>query len=87
MFSSEATGLEAIAATRALRVPRTITHGTSDTHSFLALEHLELHSHGNAGLLGDSSPHYTAIPLRVSVLHRTTSSAQRRNLTHGRMTG
>ena len=63
LFSSEAAGLEAIAATRALRVPRTITHGTSDTHSFLVLEHLELHSHGNAGLLGE----------QLAALHRNTA--------------
>lgn len=64
MFSSEAAGLEALAATRTLRVPRVISHGVTDAHSFLVLEHLELHSQGNARLLGE----------QLAALHRCTST-------------
>jgi fructosamine-3-kinase len=62
MFSAEAAGLEAIAATQTIRVPRPIAHGTAGRKSYLALEHLELGSRGNARLLGE----------QLAALHRST---------------
>lgn len=64
MFVAEAAGLDAIAAANTLRVPRTIAHGIAERHSYLLLEHLELHTHGNAELLG----------AQLAALHRRTSS-------------
>lgn len=60
---SEVMGLEAIAATNTLRVPRAFAHGKNDVHSFLVLEYLELQAHGNASLLGE----------QLALMHRCTS--------------
>ncbi len=60
---SEVAGLEAIAATHTLRVPRVITHGKNDAYSFLVLEYLALQAHGNASLLGE----------KLAAMHRCTS--------------
>lgn len=62
MFVAEAAGLEAIAATNTIRVPRSITLGSSDGQSYLVLEHLKLSSHGKAKLLGE----------QLAALHRCT---------------
>lgn len=53
MFIAEAAGLDAIAATQAIRVPQPVAHGIAGAHSFLVLEHLDLHGRGNADLLGE----------------------------------
>jgi len=53
VFVAEAAGLDAIAATGTIRVPRPIAHGSADGKSYLVLEHLELRSHGNARMLGE----------------------------------
>jgi len=53
MFAAEAAGLDAVAATNTIRVPHPITHGVTGGQSYLVLEHLELSSRGNAGLLGE----------------------------------
>lgn len=53
MFVAEAAGLEAIAATNTIRVPRPVAHGNSGKQSYLVLEHLELGTRGNAKLLGE----------------------------------
>ncbi len=63
MFVVEASGLDEIAATNTLRVPRPITHGIAGGQSYLVLEHLELSSHGDAKLLGE----------QLAALHRFTS--------------
>lgn len=63
MFVAEAAGLEAIAATNTIRVPRTIAHGSTGGQSFLVLEHLGLGSRGDARLLGE----------QLAALHRCTS--------------
>ncbi len=60
LFAAEAAGLAAIADTNAIRVPHVVTHGITDQHSFLILEHLDLGCHGNSGLLGE----------RLAALHR-----------------
>lgn len=64
MFAAEAAGLNAIAGTHAIRVPRVVAHGIADEHSFLVLEYLGLKTTGNAALLGE----------QLAALHRTTSS-------------
>jgi fructosamine-3-kinase len=53
MFAAEVAGLDAIAATNTIRVPRPVAHGIADSQSYLVLEHMELSSRGNAGLLGE----------------------------------
>lgn len=53
MFVAEAAGLEAIAATNTIRVPRPIAHGSANRQSYLVLEHLELDSRGNSRLLSE----------------------------------
>ncbi|MFZ2302234.1 MAG: fructosamine kinase family protein [Gallionella sp.] len=63
MFTAEAAGLKEIAATQTIRVPQPIAQGTSNTHSFLVLEYLELNNRGNAALLGE----------QLAALHRCTS--------------
>ena len=52
MFIAEVAGLNAIAATKTIRVPQSIAHGSAQGQSYLVLEHLELTAHGNAKLLG-----------------------------------
>lgn len=64
MFVAEAAGLDAIAATDTVRVPRPVAHGIADGQSFLVLEHLELSSRGNARLLGQ----------QLAALHRCTAA-------------
>ncbi len=64
MFSTEAAGLDAIAATNTLRVPRLVAHGTAGRRSYLALEHLDLNGSGNARLLGE----------KLAAMHRSTSN-------------
>lgn len=61
-FAAEAAGLNEIAATQTIRVPQPVSHGTSNTHSFLVLEYLELSSCGNAAQLGE----------QLAALHRCT---------------
>jgi protein-ribulosamine 3-kinase len=53
MFVAEAEGLDAIAATNTLRVPRPVVHGSAGGQSYLVLEHLELSSRGDGKRLGD----------------------------------
>ncbi|MEO8331851.1 MAG: fructosamine kinase family protein, partial [Gallionella sp.] len=63
MFVAEAQGLDAIASTNTIRVPRPLAHGSACGQSYLVLEHLELNSRGNAKLLGE----------QLAALHRCTS--------------
>lgn len=53
MFIAEAAALDAISATETIRVPRPIVHGCTYGQCYLALEHLELTSHGDAKRLGE----------------------------------
>jgi len=62
-FVAEAAGLEAIAATGSIRVPRPLAHGIAGRHSYLLLEWLELHTHGDAKQLG----------ARLAALHRCSA--------------
>lgn len=63
MFIAEAEGLEAIAATNTIRVPRPIAHGSAGRQSYLLLEYLELSSRGDAKLLGE----------QLAALHRCSA--------------
>lgn len=63
MFVAEAAGLNEIAATNTIRVPRLIAHGISNTYSFLVLEYLELSNRGNTALLGE----------QLAALHRCST--------------
>jgi protein-ribulosamine 3-kinase len=63
MFIAEAAGLDALAATDTLRVPRTITHGIAGDQGYLVLQYLELGSRGNARFLGE----------QLAALHRCTA--------------
>jgi len=64
MLAAEASGLDALAATRTLRVPYPVIHGIAAEHSFLVLEYLDLTSQGDARLLGE----------QLAALHRHTAS-------------
>lgn len=70
MFTAEAEGLNAIAATNTLRVPHPVVHGAANSHSFLVLEYLELSSRGDAKLLGE----------QLAALHRFTPASA--NINH-----
>ena len=63
MFVAEAQGLNAIAATNTLHVPKPVVHGTSNGRGFLVLEYLELGARGNARKLGEG----------LAELHRRTA--------------
>jgi protein-ribulosamine 3-kinase len=63
MFTAEAEGLDAIASTRTLHVPRPIAHGMSNRQSYLVLEYLDLGSRGDARRLGE----------QLAALHRCTA--------------
>ena len=65
MFVAEAEGLNAIAATNTVRVPRLIVHGSAGRQSYLVLEYLELSSRGDAKLLGE----------QLAALHRCTGNS------------
>jgi protein-ribulosamine 3-kinase len=62
MFVAEAAGLEAIAITNTIRVPRPVAHGSAGGQSYLVLEHMDLNSRGDAKLLG----------VQLAALHRCT---------------
>src|SRR3989337_660658 len=64
MFIAEAEGLNAIAATNTIRIPRPIAHGVAAGQSYLVLEHLDLSSHGDAYLLGE----------QLAALHRCSAT-------------
>jgi protein-ribulosamine 3-kinase len=65
MFVAEAEGLNAIAATNAIRVPRPIAYGSAGRQSYLVLEHLELSSRGDTKLLGE----------QLAALHRCEANS------------
>ncbi len=62
MFAAETAGLSAIAATRTLRVPHPVCHGTNRNASWLVLEYIELSRKSNMRLLG----------AQLAALHRVT---------------
>jgi fructosamine-3-kinase len=48
MFAAEATGLDELAATRTVRVPKPIIHGKTTDHAFIVLEYIEFGSSSTA---------------------------------------
>jgi fructosamine-3-kinase len=65
MFIAEVAGLNSIAATNTIRVPRPIAHGVAGKQSYLVLEHLEMSPRGDAKLLGE----------QLAALHRCTGKS------------
>ena len=63
MFEAEAAGLQALARSGSIRVPRPVCWGTAGSHAFLALEHISLGGHGDPALAGR----------QLAMLHRTTA--------------
>jgi len=61
MFEDEVDGLQALAATDTLRVPRPIGSGSTAEHAFLVMEYIELGGHGDAVRCGR----------QLAALHRT----------------
>jgi fructosamine-3-kinase len=62
MFEAEAAGLEEIARTRTIRVPRPICCGVEDTQAFIVLEYIELGGRSDWALFGS----------QFAELHKTT---------------
>lgn len=62
-FIAEAAGLDAIAATRTVRVPQVLAHGCCGAQAFLVLEYLKLNGHGSEASLGE----------RLAAMHRQIS--------------
>jgi fructosamine-3-kinase len=65
MFAAEAAGLEEIARTRTVRVPRPLCHGAEGEASWIVLEHLELEPAGGEG--------WRALGRNLARLHRVTA--------------
>lgn len=66
MFAAEAAGLEEIAGTRTIRVPRHICNGTGPAASWIALEHLPLEPAGGEAM--------RALGRNLARLHRVTAA-------------
>lgn len=66
MFAAEAAGLEALAATRAVRVPAAVCWGAADDMAFLVLEYLALSPAGAQA--------QAALGTRLANLHRVTEA-------------
>ncbi|MDO8989241.1 MAG: fructosamine kinase family protein [Sideroxyarcus sp.] len=64
MFVAEAAGLDAIAATKTLRVPQPLTHGITGDQCYLVLEYLDLKPRGNAQQLAE----------QLAAMHRCSNS-------------
>jgi fructosamine-3-kinase len=63
MFEAEMAGLLALASTATIRVPQPVCYGEDGQTAFLVLEHLDLHSQGLTGRLGEE----------LAAMHRVTS--------------
>ncbi|QEP43056.1 fructosamine kinase family protein [Ectothiorhodospiraceae bacterium BW-2] len=66
MFIAEAAGLEAIAATKTVRVPRPLCYGEAGAQAFLVLEALSLGGRGDPALLGE----------QLAAMHLATATQQ-----------
>ncbi|MEJ2382598.1 MAG: fructosamine kinase family protein [Gammaproteobacteria bacterium] len=64
MFEAEAAGLEAMAAARAIRVPRPVTVGTAERSAYLVLEYISLGGRGDPRVMGE----------QLAAMHRVTST-------------
>jgi protein-ribulosamine 3-kinase len=65
MFAAEAAGLEEIASTETVRVPRPVCHGASREASWIVLEHLDLRSPAGHG--------WRELGRNLARLHRITA--------------
>ncbi len=65
MFQAEAAGLAELEAAQAIRVPRSICHGTTGNHAYLVLEHLDLGGANGVGIAHAGR--------QLAVLHRVTN--------------
>ena len=63
MFEAEAAGLEAMADTNTIRVPRPICYGSAYNHSYLVLEYLPFGGGRDASVLGE----------QLAAMHRHTT--------------
>jgi len=81
MFAAEQAGLQEMARTRTVRVPRPLVHGVSGARAFLVLEYLELRNSGNAHLLGEqlAAQHRTTAPEFGFALDNTLGSTPQPN--------
>jgi protein-ribulosamine 3-kinase len=66
MFTAEAEGLEAIARSGSVRVPRPVCHGANGENSWLIMEHIELGRDAGGGM--------RALGRNLARMHRTTGS-------------
>ncbi len=64
MFEAEAAGLDEIARSRTIRVPRPVTSGADNETSWLVLEYIELRSGGSMAQLGE----------RLAQMHRVNAA-------------
>lgn len=64
LFTAEASGLAALAASTTIRVPHAVVHGHAGQRSFLVLEYLPLGGRGNPQQLGE----------QLAALHRNTAA-------------
>jgi fructosamine-3-kinase len=64
MFEAEADALNALAATRSVRVPQPLCSGTASSQAFLVLEYLALHGRGDAAQLGTQLAQLHRVPQR-----------------------
>ena len=69
MFSAEAAGLEALDATKTIRVPAVLGHGEVSGQAFLLLEALSLQSRGDSEALGQ----------QLAALHRAVAAPDGRS--------
>lgn len=65
MFAAEASGLEELARTGTVRVPRAICHGAADGRSYLVLQYIALAARGD----------FRAFGRQLAAMHRHTSDA------------
>lgn len=81
MFRAEHAGLEELARTRSVRVPRPVVHGVCGPLAFLVLEHLELRGGGDARLLGGqlAALHRASAPQFGFAFDNTIGSTAQRN--------
>ncbi|MDA8255227.1 MAG: fructosamine kinase family protein [Betaproteobacteria bacterium] len=64
MFEAEADALNALAATRSVRVPQPLCSGVAAGQAFLVLEYLALHGSGDAAQLGTQLAQLHRVPQR-----------------------
>jgi protein-ribulosamine 3-kinase len=78
-FIAEAEGLSYLAATRSVRVPAVICHGTTADTAFLVLEHLALMPATTAGQI--------RLAQAITALHRANASEKNHGLAHDNFIG